>query len=185
MFLAFLLFFSKETKKICICNNECHILCPSNRFQVESNSSFAEYINSEAINEQQIELFFYSKREEFIFSMDLTPLRKVKFSMQTMEHSQVITLKIKQETSKHNTIIQLKPNYKIILPDLLPFHINDKHANILEEQTSTIPKSIPISVGINQMKFEGRFMCQINGVEESFELTNSIDSQNVNCEYNN
>ena len=187
MLLPFLNYFVLGSIKICICSNECHVDCPINKFYASSKSNFYKYLFSYKQIEQNIELFLYSKQRGFIFSLNQTKIKQYNISIQTLHESQPVQLKINQDQFTNYKIIEIKPNYGIKLPKLEQYlsKYNPPKMNTLEANSSEIPKTIPISIGISHMKYTGYFSCQLSTVEGIFKLTNQVSSQNFGCEYKN
>ena len=180
MIFPFLIYLSQENLKICVCNNYCHADCPSNIFNSSSNNNFHEFLSSLAINEKYVELFFYSKQDGFTFSIDQTKFSHLNISIQILPKSQPIRLKINQLYLKKYQIIDIKPNYKITLPDLIPYH---NKINALDVKSSEKPKTIPISIGLSNMKHTGAFKCAFFNDAPITDLTDDMDEKDFGCQY--
>lgn len=164
LFVLSLLFLVKGTKRICICHNGCSSMCSKNIYDaLSSNISFKEYILFQLRNEKEIELNFYSKQKGFVFSIDSSYFDDVHVTINGLSDSQPILLKINQQSSQDYREIEIQPNQKAILSDLVPLSrriTNSKH--ILD---STETSSPPISVSLIIIDHTGSAQCH-NGAKE-------------------
>lgn len=183
MFLPILFCAIQASLKICICNNECHADCPANQFNATSTTVFNKYLLSQARGEKEIELFLYSKQSGFIFPIDQALTEKYNISVQTLQASQSVNVKINRGYFKQHKTIEIKPNYKITLPKLEPYlsKYNPSKMNALES-SSSVSKTVPISIGMSCMKFTGKIQCT-NESGPPFFLTGNEDEKTFGCEY--
>ena len=107
-----------------------------------------------------------------------------------MNESQPITLNYKGKSSYLYKRIEIKPNYKINLPNLIPLPVerNRSNKNLLDVHTNSY--TVPISIPLGQMTITGDYDCTPNkaNITKSQsscgnKTTNLESSETFNCGY--
>ena len=158
MFFTLFLPFSLAFKQICICNDICPSICPKDSYVTSQNLKLKDYLNTQIKDEKEIEVDLYSKHEGFVLSIEETYFNDAKTTIKVLSDSQAINIKIKKRFKLFCKSIEMKPNYKIILPDLIPIRsgFSSSKLNILDMPTTT---PVPISVSLFTMERDGTSNC--------------------------
>ena len=180
---------SQAKKSICICNGECHPLCATDKIDAPSSSyQINKSLLTSFKNEEEIELILYSNQKGFNFKIDSTYFNNKKTTIKALNDSQIIKLQIKTGFLPFYKTIEIKPNYKICLPSLIP--LESSHSNkkkISEHISDAISSTVPISVGFLQFDRLGTSLkCTAIHKEGDFYFNENIDGnpQNFNCNTN-
>lgn len=178
---------SQAKKSICICNGECHPLCATDKIDALSSSyQINKSLLTSLKNEEEIELILYSNQKGFNFKIDSTYLNNKKTTIKALNDSQIIKLQIKTGFLPFYKTIEIKPNYKICLPSLIP--LESTHSNkkkISEHISDAISSTVPISVGFLQFDRLGTILkCTAIHKEGDFDFNETDDSnpQNFKCD---
>ncbi|KAK8897816.1 hypothetical protein M9Y10_000044 [Tritrichomonas musculus] len=175
MFFTLFLFLTQAKKRICVCNNECSLQCPDDRFiATASNLQFTDFLLSKIKNEKEVEIDFYSKNKDFLFEIDASCFGDTKVTLKTLKDSNLVKVNIKERYQSFNKVIDIKPNFQVNLPDVVPFEsrINSNHQKIIMEEPESTP--VPISVSIDWMTKtnEDDLYCETQHCPTDKELSN-------------
>ena len=180
---------SQAKKSICICNGECHPLCATDKIDAPSSSyQINKSLLTSFKNEEEIELILYSNQKGFNFKIDSTYFNNKKTTIKALNDSQIIKLQIKTGFLPFYKTIEIKPNYKICLPSLIPLESSYSNKKKISEHISdAISSTVPISVGFLQFDRLGTSL-KCTAIHKNgdfyFNENNDGNPQNFNCNTN-
>lgn len=140
-----------------------------------------DYLRSNIKNDKEIKVDLYSKTNGFVLPIDLSHLGDIKTTIKVLSDSQSIYLKIKKRYQLFYKTIEMKPNFQIVLPDIVPRKSEFSNMHILDIPTTT---PVPISVSLFTMKREGDSYCNAGptGGGKANKLITTYESvQNFGC----
>lgn len=181
MFLFLLASFSQAIKVVCICNGQCHSNCSASSFNILSpNISFKDFIISQIKDEKEIILDFYSKQRKFNYSMDSHYFDNTKVILHAFSDSQPIFLNINEKSTQNYKKIEIKPNDKVILSDILSYQSPNRRHILDSSDTSTVP----ISVSLAKMKYSGSTNCFKSSGSTTYSISELTNMNDVGCTTN-
>ncbi|KAK8845256.1 hypothetical protein M9Y10_021449 [Tritrichomonas musculus] len=132
-------------KQIWVCNVQCPIYCKADRYiETITNSSFKDFFFSHTRYDSEIELIFYSKPENFTFEVDSSIFGDLLVTLKTSSESNSIKILYKDRLLPSFKTIDIKPNYQVILPYMIPFQSTKTNMNILDSRENTpLPTPAP------------------------------------------
>ena len=181
MFFAYIIYLSLSKKLICICNDSCKSLCSADLYyNISAKPEFDDIFLANLKDEKELDLNFYSNQKGFTFSIDSRRFDDKNLTISVNGNSEPIKFNIKLKTNIFYKKIEIKPNYKIILPHLTPFLRADNHQrkNILDSPNQT---PIPVSVGMVSFYHEKSITCC--GPTDESSKCHSIDYNWKNGDY--
>ena len=128
MLFITLIFISHAKRTIYICNEQCHPCFPTDSFVVmSSDSNFIYYILPQIIDEKETELLFFSKSDGYQFEIDMSYFNYSTVTLKTYFESKPIKINFKNESQLFFKTVELKPDYQISLPNLIPYKQDTIH----------------------------------------------------------
>lgn len=191
MLWIFLFSVSQAKKSICICNGDCQSLCTVDKIDASStNYQLNKNLLISLQNEEEVELILYSKQKDFTFKIDSSYLNNKKTTIKALSDSQKINLQIKRGFLPFYKTIEIKPNYEINLPLLIPSksaHTQSNKKKLADHISDAVSSTVPISVGFLQFdRSETSIRCNAIHKNGDFDFNENDDGnpQNFNCDTN-
>ena len=149
----------KSSKKICICNNECPLYCPAERYSSKSlQPNLYNYLQTQTKNIKEIEINLYSNQEDFVIKIDSNLFFDKKLILKTLLNSYSVKIQYEHLQLGENKIISLEPGTQVNFPDFIPIQSTKiNHAKLIKESPTPVPtpEAVPISLGIKDMTITG------------------------------